>query len=345
MRRFTYSLLAVLFVIVLTACNSTEKSSKVEKETEVKDEELAAAIKMFKPLSDIPVPEDNEMTEEKIELGQRLFFDPRLSGDNKQSCMSCHSPGAGYGDGLKTFIGFEGHQGARNSPTIINSGYYDDNFWDGRAGSLEEQALGPIQSEVEMNQNLDELVVELKAVPEYVDEFAKVFNEPISDSNIGKALAAFERTIVINDTDFDKFLAGDADAISNDAQDGMKLFVGKAGCISCHSGELLSDQSYHNLGMSGDDGRFAVTNKEEDKGKFRTPGLRGVTHTGPYMHDGSLETLKDVVDYYNQGGGDHANKSQLVKELKLTDKEVNALVAFLESMGGELPKAETPKIY
>ncbi|MFO1442706.1 cytochrome-c peroxidase [Bacillus sp. Bva_UNVM-123] len=343
--------LLVLVLSILGACSNKEEAAKPENKNEdavveedVVDKELEEAKAKFEVLGAMSIPEDNPMTDEKIELGKLLYFDPRLSGNNVQSCMSCHAPGAGYGDGMAKFIGFEGFNGPRNSPTIINSGYYKENFWDGRAGSLEEQALGPIQSEVEMNQNLDELVTELNAVPAYVEKFDSVFNEQISADNIAKAIAAFERTIVITDTAFDRYLQGEEDAISAEAKEGMKLFAGKAGCISCHAGPLLSDHNYHNLGMSGDDGRSAVTGNEEDKGKFRTSGLRGVAHTAPFMHDGSLETLKDVVDYYNVGGGDHANKSVLMKPLNLTDGEVNSLVAFLESLSGELPKVETPEI-
>lgn len=344
-------LLMVMVFSLLGACSNNEDAAKPENTNKEKtngeavaDKELEEVKAKFEALGDVPVPADNPMTDEKVELGKTLYFDPRLSGNNVQSCMSCHAQGAGYGDGMAKFVGFEGVNGARNSPTIINSGYYQENFWDGRAGSLEEQALGPIQSKVEMNQNLDELVTEINAVPTYVDQFNTVFNDKISADNIAKAIAAFERTIVISDTAFDRYLQGEDDAISAEAKEGMKLFAGKASCISCHAGPLLSDHNYHNLGMSGDDGRFAVTNKEEDKGKFRTSGLRGVGHTAPFMHDGSLETLKDVVQYYNVGGGDHENKSDLVKPLNLTEKEVDALVAFLESLSGEIPNVETPEI-
>lgn len=351
MKKMGLVMMLIFVLSILGACSEKEDASapvannENEPENEVKiDQELEEAKAKFEPLGEIPVPADNPMTDEKVELGKTLYFDPRLSGNNVQSCMSCHAPGAGFGDGMAKFIGFEGFNGPRNSPTIINSGYYPTNFWDGRAGSLEEQALGPIQSEAEMNQSLDELVIELNGVPTYVEQFNTIFNDQISADNIAKAIAAFERTIVIADTAFDRYLQGDEDAISADAKDGMKLFAGKAGCISCHAGPLLSDYSYHNLGMSGDDGRFGVTGKEEDKGKFRTAGLRGVAHTAPFMHDGSLETLKDVVMYYNEGGGDHGNKSVLVKPLNLTDKEINSLVAFLDSLSGELPVIETPEI-
>ena len=347
MKRLSFLLFGFLAIVLCAACSSDETAEQKENDavTAEEDQELERVKNMFQPLSDMAIPADNEMTDEKVELGKRLYFDARLSGNNKLSCMSCHAPGAGYGDNLETFIGFEGFKGHRNSPTIINAGYYESYFWDGRASSLEEQALGPIQAEGEMNQNIDELVTELDAVPEYAEEFETVFDEKITASNIAKALAAFERTIVVKDTAFDKYLLGEEDAISADAKDGMKLFAGKAGCISCHAGAFLTDQGYHNLGMENDDGRFAVTNKEEDKGKFRTPGLRGITHTAPYMHDGSLETLEEVVAYYNAGGGTHANKSDLVFPLNLTAEEMESLVAFLETLGGELPAVETPDIY
>lgn len=340
-------IICALFLLV--ACNNSEDVSKesTPKDTVdvVVDEELEQAKELFEPLGAVPIPEDNPMTDEKIELGKKLYFDGRLSGNNKLSCMSCHAPGAGYGDHLATFIGFDGFKGGRNSPTVINSAYYEEYFWDGRAGSLEEQALGPIQSEVEMNQDIDELIDELNAVPGYVNDFGTVFNDKITADNIAKAIAAFERTIVVVNTAFDKFLQGDEEAITEEAKDGMKLFVGKAGCISCHAGPLLSDHGYHNLGMTGDDGRYAVTGNIEDKGKFRTSGLRGVAYTAPFMHDGSLSTLKEVVEYYNAGGGNHGNKSSLVNPLNLTEEEMNALVAFLESLSGELPEVETPVLY
>lgn len=348
--RSKYGLIMLLGLLLLGACSSSSEDSasteKKQPETDTAgvDEELESVKAKFEPIGEMPVPEDNKMTDEKVELGKTLYFDPRLSGNNKLSCMTCHAPGAGYGDGLETFIGFEGAQGARNSPTIINSGYYPETFWDGRAGSLEEQALGPIQSEVEMNQDLDELVIELNGVPTYVEQFNTVFNDPISANNIAKAIAAFERTIVISDTAFDRYLQGQEDAISADAKEGMKLFAGKAGCITCHAGPMLSDYSYHNLGITGDEGRYEFTKNEEDKGKFRTTGLRGVAYTAPFMHDGSFATLEDVVNYYNDGGGDHENKSDLINPLNLTESEVKQLVAFMESMSGEVPEIEAPEI-
>jgi cytochrome c peroxidase len=347
-----YYLLMVTFLTlgILTACSSdevetTKTTDKKETAASADEKAYASAKAMFQPLGDIVVPEDNPITDEKVELGKRLFFDPRLSGNNVQSCSSCHQPQAGYGDNLSTFIGFEGFEGHRNSPTVINSAYYSEYFWDGRASSLEEQAQGPITSEVEMNQDLDELVDELKVVPEYVKDFEVAFSEDINANNILKAIATFERTILVKDTAFDKYLAGDNSAITEEAKKGMVLFTGKASCIVCHTTPTLSDGKYYNLGIEDDEGRSAVTNNDADKGAFRTPTLRGVTHTGPYMHNGSLATLKDVVDFYNKGGGTDANKNNLIQPLNLTDEEVKQLIAFLETLGGEAPLVEAPEMY
>ena len=339
-----FVVLGILFVVA--ACQSNkDKEVTTDKEKPAKvDEALVAAKVQFELLGDVPIPEDNPMTDEKIELGKQLFFDPRLSGDDSLSCMSCHLPNEGFGDGLATFIGFEDFEGARNSQTIINSAFYKELFWDGRAASLEEQALGPIQDPGEMNLSLDELVKKLNEVPEYVEAFQDVFESDITPDTVAKALAAFQRTIVITDTAFDRYLQGDDDAINAEAKEGMKLFVDKSGCISCHNGPLLSNNDYHNTGLSGDDGRYAVTDDEADKGKFRTPGLRGASHTAPFMHDGSLATLEDVVNYYNAGGGGDANKDPLKKPLGLTPEEVKQLVAFLESMSGEVPEVSIPSL-
>ena len=345
MKKYSSLLMSTFLAVgILAACSSDEEANS-SAPVSADEEAIASAKAMFQQIGEVPVPEDNPMTTEKIELGKRLYFDARLSGNNVQSCSSCHQPQAGYGDNLATFIGFEGFRGHRNSPTIINSAYYAENFWDGRASSLEEQAQGPITAAGEMNQDLDVLVEELKAVPEYVTDFQTVFGEDINTTNILKAIATFERTIVAKDTAFDKYLAGDDDAISDEAKKGMVLYTGKASCIICHTTPTLSDGKYYNLGISGDEGRYAVTNNAADMGAFRTSSLRGITHTGPYMHDGSLATIKDVVDFYNKGGGTDANKSNLIQPLNLTDEEVNQLVAFLETLGGEVPIVEAPKAY
>ncbi|UTR16607.1 cytochrome-c peroxidase [Salipaludibacillus sp. LMS25] len=308
-------------------------------------EPFSELIDMFEPLGDMEIPDDNPMTEETIALGKTLFFDPRLSGDNSLSCASCHIPALGYGDSKPVFEGFGGVEGPRNTPTIINSGYYTSLFWDGRAESLEAQALGPIESEIEMNQDLEKLVVQLSEIDDYVQMFEDAFNDDVTIENIGKALAAFQRTIVLDDTPFDAFIDGDYDALTEKEIKGMELFAGKALCITCHTGSNLSDDNFHNIGMETDDkGRYDVTGDEVDDGAFRTPGLYGIDHRGPYMHNGSIETLEDVIDYYDRGGDDHPNKSPLMQELNLTDDEKEALHAFLLALSGENPQVDVPSL-
>ena len=344
-------LLAVIPFLLLAACGTSEGASgeKASEQPDLSQEEMEQFENLaakFDPLGEMPIPEDNPMTEEKVELGRILYFDTRLSGDNLQSCASCHAPALGWSDGRSLFIGFEGEEGPRRSPTIINSGYYTSNFWDGRADSLEEQALGPITSPIEMNQDLDELVEELKAVDAYVEMFDEAFDEEITAENIAKALAAFERTIVVDDTPFDQFLEGDYHAMTEDEIRGMELFAGEANCLSCHNGPNLSDNNFYNIGMdSGDEGRMEITDNESDDGAFRTPGLYGIAHHAPYMHDGSLETLEDVIDYYNHGGDNHPNKSPKMQELNLSDDDKDALLAFLLVLSGdESPRVDMPEI-
>jgi cytochrome c peroxidase len=339
---------------LLIACGGTEDASLPTEEADgaenngletVHDDSYEELASMYQPLGNMEIPEDNPMTDETIELGKTMFFDPRLSGDDSLSCASCHIPALGYGDGKPVFEGFEGVEGPRNTPTIINSGYYTSLFWDGRADSLEAQALGPIESPIEMNQDLDELVVQLSAIDGYVEMFDEAFDDEVTIENIGKALAAFQRTIVIDDTPFDDFLAGDYSALTEKEIKGMELFAGDAGCLSCHSGPNLSDDSFHNIGMeTGDKGRYEVTGDKADKGVFRTPGLYGIAHRGPYMHNGSLETLEDVIDYYDHGGDDHPNKSALMEELNLSEEEKEALHAFLMALSGESPHVDVPAL-
>lgn len=357
-------LLVFLLSIGLVACSSSDSATDPEPtepdtpaedpadEPEEEANELDEVIdrllsnNLLVPLGDIPVPDDNPMTDEVIELGQILYFDPRLSGNNERSCMTCHIPELGYGDARPTFEKFDGTDGPRNSPTVINSGYYTSNFWDGRAGSLEEQALGPIQDPGEMNQPMDELLVKLAAIEGYPELFEAAFGDPeITPERIGKAIAAFERLVVVKDTAYDKFLQGERDALTDAEIRGLDLFAGKATCITCHQGENLSDNNFHNIGVQhGTDGRMAVTGDEADAGAIRTAGLYGVTHTAPYMSNGSLATLEDVIDYYDRGGDEDANKSPLIQPLNLTDDEKADLLAFLKVLGGQPPIFTAPDL-
>lgn len=297
----------------------------------------------FQPLGDMPIPEDNPMTDAKVELGKMLFADPRLSVNDQVSCMTCHNPSNGWSDGLPTSKGIDVVR--RNAPTIINSGYYDVLFWDGRAGSLEEQAAGPLSDAKEMgNADLEAMVEEVKNIKGYQPYFDEAFDGEITLENILKAIGAFERTIVVNDTKYDRFMAGDDEAMTDEEKLGMELFVTK-GCITCHAGPNFTDLNFHNIGMMGEDkGLMERTEKAEDEGKFRTPGLRGVAYTAPYMHDGSVATLEEVVDYYDRGGDGHPNTSELIQPLGLTDAEKQALVAFLHAISGEVPQVSFPAL-
>ncbi|AGK53495.1 cytochrome-c peroxidase [Bacillus sp. 1NLA3E] len=342
MRKISLSILLLFFCVGLVGCSNKEEVSKQAKIDPNKLLETLQNDSPLVPLGDIPVPVDNPMTPEVVKLGQTLFFDPRLSGNNERSCATCHDSSLGYGDGRPTLKMYDGSDGARNSPTIINSGYYTSNFWDGRASSLEEQALGPIQNPNEMNQKLDELIQELKGITGYEDLFLAAFNDGITEKNLAKALAAFERQIVVKDTPYDQFLQGDTTALNQQELRGLSLFSGKAYCSKCHNGPNLSDNNFYNTGLnSEDEGRFALTKKIGDMGKFRTAGLYGITHTAPYMRDGSIATLKEVINYYNRGGGEHPNKSFYLKNfmspLDLTKQEKEDLLAFLKSLGGNPP--------
>lgn len=284
----------------------------------------------------VPAPDDNPTTAAKVELGRQLFFDPRLSGDNSIRCATCHLPERSYADGLARSPGASGRPLSRNTPTVLNAGWHSSLFWDGRAGSLEEQALGPIQAADEMNQDLDELIEELAAVPEYGPQFRQVFGRAVNPQDIARALAAFQRTLVTRNSPLDRYLAGEKDALSDQARQGMELFTGSAGCIRCHHGPLLSDGKFYRLGVGRDDlGRGAVTGQREDRYKFRTPSLRGVQRTAPYMHDGSLATLYDVVQFYYRDVPSRGPEGLPLDIEPLVDQsfsDIDALVAFLKSL-------------
>ncbi|MDP6557727.1 MAG: cytochrome c peroxidase [Pirellulaceae bacterium] len=293
-------------------------------------------------------PKDNPTTPAKIELGKILFFDPRLSGDNRTSCAACHIPDKAFGDSLALSPGVGGKPLERNTQTCLNVGFFKTFFWDGRAVSLEEQALDPIQSTVEMNQDLDDLESELSGIPGYVTEFEKVFETKPNREGIAKALAAFQRTLVTEPSPFDRFLAGDDDALTDDAKRGLELFQGEAGCIECHNGPLLSDGKFHRLGVSyKDEGRAKVTGKREDRSRFRTPSLRNIAETGPYMHDGSQKTLDDVVMFYFRGISDSGPDGLTPDTSALRGQsfsDIDPIVEFLKSLSGKAPKITPPKL-
>jgi cytochrome c peroxidase len=296
----------------------------------------------------IPVPADNPQTDIKIRLGRQLYFDTRLSADNTISCGSCHDPRTGWANPHPTDTGIGGQVGGRNSGTIIDAAYMRFQFWDGRESSLEGQALGPIHNPIEMGETLENVVVKLNSIPGYRRQFQEVFGTDVATDGIAKAIAAFERTIVSGPSAYDLYLMGDMMAMNPAAMRGMHLFNGKGHCTPCHSGPLFSDQSFHNLGVGMDRenpdlGRYNHTNDPADKGRFKTPGLRNVALTPPYLHDGSATTLGDVIDVYNQGGIPNPYLDPLVFPLNLNEREKEDLVAFMEALTGTVPKVDVPQ--
>lgn len=296
-------------------------------------------------------PKDNAPSDAKIALGKQLYFDKRLSADDSISCASCHDPKKGWSNDDATAVGFGGQRGGRSSPTVINSAFQKFQFWDGRAGSLEEQALGPIANPIEMNLPIEQAVKKLAAIEGYQKQFKEVFGTDVNAEGIAKAIAAFERTVVSGDAPFDRFKAGDKSALSEEAQKGMKLFFGKANCSSCHSGPSFSDGAFHNLGVAiqaekPDVGRKAISNMVGDHGAFRTPTLREIARTAPYMHDGSLKTLEEVVDYYDKGGTANDFLDEEIYALKLTAEDKKALVTFLKEglASSKYPDFEAPEL-
>lgn len=291
------------------------------------------------PLRPPPVPDDNPMSDAKVELGRMLYYDPRLSGNGTISCATCHNPALGWADGLAKGIGINGTKLGRSSPTVANAAYYETQFWDGRAPSLEEQAKGPIQSAGEMGNTAEGATKTVASIPGYVERFQKVFGGEVTFDRIAKAIAAFERTVVDLDSPFDRWARGDEKAMSDQQKRGFEVFVGKGRCATCHSGPNFADKRYHNLALGdGDEGRSAVSKDPKETGAFRTPTLRNVALTGPYMHHGGLKTLRQVIDHYEKTSNEkdkHPNMSIFNLPFKLDDAEKADLEAFLHALTGD----------
>ena len=330
------------------------------------------------PLPPIVMPADNPLSDDKVELGKLLFFDPRMSGDGAVSCATCHTPGSGWGDGNALSLGYPGTLHWRNSQTIINSAYYRQLFWAGESKSLEAQAKSAWTGNVAGN--LDAAMAEerLRQMPGYVRRFKEVFGaDAPSFGDALRAVAAFEATITSRNAPFDRYIEGDDTALSSGALRGAELFVGKAGCFQCHGGPLFSDQDFHNTGVppnaefesnplrqitlryqhrargvpesvyrsaDRDLGLYYTTKRDEDKGKFRTPSLREVELTGPYMHNGAFKTLEEVVAFYNNGGGDDPAKDPVLRPLELTEQEMTDLIEFMLSLTGDPIIVEPPDL-
>lgn len=333
----------------------------------------------------IYVPADNPLTKAKIELGRQLYFDRRLSSDGTISCADCHHPDYGYAKDTQFGVGVRGQTGNRNSPTSYNRIISKAQFWDGRADSLEAQAVGPIANPIEMGNTHEATVKTIKGIPGYVMQFEKVFGRQVNIDDVGRAIATFERTIVTGTAPYDYFdalskfekqfaddlsdldelkkddeelynqyialkKAADEHPMSESAKRGKELFfTARANCAACHVGPNFTDELYHNLGVGMDAkepdlGRYTQTKVEADKGAFKTPTLRNVALTGPYMHDGSQKTLEEVVDWYDKGGHANPHLSDKIKPIKLTAQEKADLVEFMDSLTGTLPLVETGKL-
>ncbi|QDV17626.1 Cytochrome c551 peroxidase precursor [Gimesia panareensis] len=318
---------------------------------------------------------ENPLTRAKVELGRQLYFDTRLSSDNTISCASCHHPDEGWGRHTQFGIGVRDQEGGRNSPISYNRILSGPQFWDGRAATLEAQAVGPIANPIEMANTHENAVKTLKKIPGYQMQFKKIFKDGVTIDNVGKAIAAFERAVVTGPSPFDyqeqlkPFLKLDKEDLedlkeeyepalamankhpmSKSAKRGMDLFFSeKVNCAACHLGPNLADEKYHNLGVGMDAkkpdlGRYEVTKAEKDKGAFKTPTIRNVALSAPYMHDGSLQTLEEVVEHYNKGGTPNPWLSEKVKKLNLSDQDKKDLVAFMKACTGPFPKVETGRL-
>ena len=331
------------------------------------------------------IPENNSITRAKIELGRQLYFDTRLSADSSVSCASCHDPLQGYGAATRFGVGINGTEGGRNSPASYNRLLSREQFWDGRAATLEDQAVGPIANTIEMGNTHEACVSCLVAIPGYKLQFDTIFDNGVTIDNVGKALATFERVLVTGPTAYDYandlqkfeqvFAADieDEEALKEDDEElfeqyqavkgavkehpmsesaarGMVLFFGKANCTACHAGANFTDELYHNIGVGmevekPDLGRYEITKTDSQKGAFKTPTIRNVALSPPYMHDGSQQTLEEVVQWYSVGGHKNAWLSDKMKVLSLTDGEKADLVAFMkEGLVGDFPKVEIARL-
>ena len=283
----------------------------------------------------VPVPGDNPITPAKIRLGERLFFDATLSADGQRSCASCHDPARAFTSGTRVAAGVFGRTGTRNVPTILNRAYGQSFFWDGRAATLEEQALGPIQNRAEMGLSVSVYTARLRRSAIYRREFAAAFGEHPSATTAARALATFVRAQRVADAPYDRYRAGDSSALPADAVRGLILFRGRANCSACHIGPNFTDEQFHNTGVawgSSDLGRYRVTRRAEDRGRFKTPTLRQLRLTSPYMHDGSFDSLDAIVDFYDSGANNNPLLDAELHRLGLTPEEKRDLIAFLLSL-------------
>ncbi len=348
---------------------------QISNEKLIKDEPFTPVIpRGLQALTlNVYVPPANPLTKGKVELGKQLYFEPRISLDGTVSCASCHNPEKGWTDNAPVATGIDGQKGGRSAPTVLNTAYGKTMFWDGRAPSLEGQSQGPPQNPIEMGkQTYKQIVERLRGISGYREQFQKVFGTDVTLDGMAKAIAAFERaTALSGNSKYDKYQSGDMNALSDSEKRGMVLFglrlsgdddfktnvvLKKADCTSCHVGFNFTDEQFHNLGIGWDPekkdfkdrGRWSVTpigaRWDKEIGAFKTPTVRDIARTAPYMHDGSLKTLEEVVEHYNKGGHPNPYLDKDIKKLNLTDQEKADVVAFMKALTGEIIKVPLPKL-
>lgn len=326
--------------------------------TSIQAEEQEYVIKAGDPslqewlLSDAPPhPKDNAPTAARVALGKKLFFDTRLSGEGNMSCATCHNPTLGWSDGLPTGKGFRSKILDRASPTVVNTAYNSIQMWDGRKKSLEDQAMGPMEATAEMNMDIVKLFKWLKSSKQYSAHFEKAYpGKGINADTVSKAIASFERTIVSNNSAFDRWVKGDAKAMNKSQVNGFRLFVNKAKCVACHSAPNFTDNGFHNVGLASwgkknpDVGRYSQRPLKLMKGAFKTPTLRDIARTAPYFHDGSSATLEKVVDHYAKGGVVKTNLSPNMTKVDLSAGEQVDLVNFMKALTSPYMAVELPEL-
>lgn len=311
-----------------------------------------ASLKGWLLPKEAPYPADNKPNAERINLGKKLYFDPRLSGDGNMSCATCHNPSLGWSDGLSTARGVKSKVLDRASPTIINTAFNTIQMWDGRKTSLEDQAMGPMEAAVEMNMDTAKLFKWLSSNAEYKALFEKAYpSKAVNGETVAKAIATYERTAAIsNNSPFDRWVKGDFKAMTAQQVEGFRVFKGKANCVACHSAPNFTDNGFHNLGLSSyglpepDMGRYAQKPVKSMKGAFKTPTLRDIDTNAPYFHDGSAKTLLEVVEHYNKGGAVKTDLSPSISALNLTQSEKEALVAFMHALTSPLQIVSLPAL-
>ena len=344
------------FLGLASGCNHNFSG---EKAVSADERPLGKRIKIDSPLGlpAVPIPPNNPATAQTVTLGRELFYERKLSRRNAISCAFCHNPSIGFTDVERYSRGASGTVGTRNAPTVLNAAFVPFQFWDGRAQGLEEQVGAPMANAVEMDQAHDLAVSKLEADPIYRARFEKSFGPgPITMGKIGKAIASFERTLLSGNSPFDKYrFGGDKSALSPSGVRGLAIFQDRkrGNCATCHAIDqkfaLFTDGKFHNIGVGVTDdgqltdlGRYYVTRKDSDKGAFKTPTLRNVALSAPYMHDGSLKTLKDVVDFYAGGGNSNPYLDKEIRAIKLSGSERADLVDFLKSLTGDMPPNAGP---